>query len=269
MRVRNIFLGAVLLLGGCGGGATNDSTEPTSPGCADSSVKGPVVVMAASSMVNVLTDVRDEFLESHPCVTGITFSYGSSATLAAQIVNGSPADVFISASQATMATVQNAGKVDTPSLFAKNVAEIMVNTESKFRDLITDVASLRDSTNRGVKVGLCVATAPCGSLSDTVLAKAALSRAAVADTESPSVEDLVTKIEMGELDAGIVYRSDCQFAEQRSHAVCVSIPPALNATNGYFVGALTSDAGARQFVDYINGSNFRSTLQAKYGFLAP
>ena len=269
MRVRHFLLGAAAILSGCGGGATDNSSSGTSRRCPDSSLRGSIVVMAASSMNNVLKDVQDDFLKSHPCVTGIAFSYGSSATLAAQITSGSPADVFISASETPMMTVQDAGKVVTSSLFARNVAEIMVNPESKFRSKIADVSGLLDSSNPGIKVGVCVDSAPCGSLTDTVLTKAGQSRIKIADTESPSVEDLVTKIEMGELDAGIVYHSDCQFAEQRSHAVCVAIAPAFNATNGYFVGALTSSAIVRQFIDYVNGSDFRSTLQSKYGFLAP
>jgi molybdate transport system substrate-binding protein len=225
--------------------------------------------MAASSMANVFTDVQSRFLEDHPCITGITYSYGSSATLAAQIVNGSPADVFISASEATMNTVKNAGKTLSVDNFAKNVGEIMVNPNSKYLGGITDIASLTDAVNAGVKVGLCVATAPCGSLANTILKNANTTRVAVADTESPSVEDLVTKIQMGELDAGIVYRSDCQYAEPRGLAKCVAIPDAVNATTGYYVAALTSRPIVQQYVNYINGSSFKTTLQVKFGFLAP
>ena len=237
--------------------------------CADSATKGSLVVMAASSMANVFTDVQNRFLEEHPCITGVTYSYGSSATLAAQIVNGSPADVFVSASEATMNTVKNAGRTLSVDNFAKNVGEIMVSPNSKYDGRISDITSLTDAVNPGIKVGLCVATAPCGSLANTILKNANTTRGAVADTESPSVEDLVTKVQMGELDAGIVYHSDCQYAEPRGLAKCAAIPNAVNATTGYYVVALTSRPTVKQYVDYINGSDFKTTLQLKFGFLAP
>ena len=265
MRVRALYV-AALVLSGC---SSADRSSSTAESCKKPDTKGSIVVMAASSMVNVFSDVEKTFLNAHPCITGITYSYGSSATLAAQIVNGSPADVFVSASEATMNTAKDAGKTMSVNLFAKNTAEIMVSSSSQFAARITDIASLSDATNFGIKVGVCVATAPCGSLANSILEKANTSRTAVADTESSSAEDLVSKIEMGELDAGIVYHSDCKYAEQRARAVCVSIDSAVNATNGYYVAALTTRLIVQQYVDYINSSDFKSVLQTKFGFLAP
>ena len=244
-------------------------TTTTVPVCTDKSSRGSLVVMAASSMVNAFADVQSRFLELHPCVTDITYSYGSSATLAAQIVNGSPADVFVSASETTMNTVKNTGRTLSVDNFAKNIGEIMVSPNSKFTGRISDIASLTDAVNSGIKVGLCVVTAPCGSLANNILKNASTTRGVVADTESPSVEDLVTKIEMGELDAGIVYRSDCQYAQPRNLATCISIPSAVNSTTGYYIAVLTPRPIAQQYVDYINGSDFKATLQVKFGFLAP
>jgi molybdate transport system substrate-binding protein len=220
-------------------------------------------------MAPVFADAEKQFLATHPCITNLSFSYGSSATLATQIVNGSPADVFVSASEKTMTTVKNAGRTLSVDNFAKNVGEIMVSPNSKYAIRITDVASLTDAANAGIKVGLCVATAPCGSLANSILKNANTARGVVADTESPSVEDLVTKIEMGELDAGIVYHSDCQYAQPRGFASCVAIPSAVNSTTGYYIAALTARPIVQQYVDYINGSDFKATLQLKFGFLAP
>jgi molybdate transport system substrate-binding protein len=184
-------------------------------------------------------------------------------------VNGSPADVFVSASESTMNTVSDSGQAVNTTLFARNSGEIMVNTASRFAKNVTNIKSLSKSSNPGIKVGLCVATAPCGALADSILQKSGNTRSALADTESPSVEDLVSKIEMGELDAGIVYHSDCVNAQKNKRAICVAIPSDMNATNSYYVAALNTRNVTQQFVDFVSNATFTTSLQSKYGFLAP
>ena len=257
--------------------ATKKATTTTVPTCAIASNKGSLTVFAASSMVNVFNDVKAKYLASHPCVTDVVFSYGSSATLATQIVNGAPADVFVSASAATMTTVQNAGVLkSTPIVFARNMAEIMMYPKSSFVGTIGTLQDLLDSRSPGIKVGLCVASAPCGALANTVLANArtaysapTLTRANIADSEAPSVEDLVMKIEMGEFDAGIVYHSDCQAAIPGTKAACVEIPASINSSNSYAVGALNAKSNTTDFVSYLDSYEFQHYAQWKYGFLAP
>ena len=270
-----------LCLTGCAS-STSSSTDSTSMLCPGPKDQGKVVVLAASSMANVLQEIKPEYLADHPCVTDLVFSFGSSATLAAQIVNGSPADVFVSASKSTMDTVTNTGIISTSSQFAKNYAAIMFYKNSNFNESITSLLSLLDTSNPNIKVGLCVETAPCGSLADSVLKNAgeaygnqSLNRDEVADTESPSVEDLVSKIEMGELDAGIVYKSDCHFsATSKKSSGCVEISDmhngkALNLANEYYVGAINTKANSREFSQFIASSAFQSILQSKHGFSAP
>jgi molybdate transport system substrate-binding protein len=220
-------------------------------------------------MAPVFANAEQQFLTDHPCVTNVSFSYGSSATLAAQIVNGSPADVFISASEKTMKTVTDKDRTVGSILFARNSGEIMVSPNAKYVGRITDIASLTDAVNAGIKVGLCVTTAPCGALADSILEKAGISRTAVADTETPSVEDLVSKIEMGELDAGIVYHSDCVNAKKNKRTLCVPIPTDMNSTNSYYVAAINARNVTQQFVDFVSSPAFTTSLQSKYGFLAP
>lgn len=259
--------------------APTDSSFISCPGPKD---QGKVVVLAASSMAKALEEIKPVYLADHPCVVDLVFSFGSSATLAAQIMNGSPTDVFVSASKSTMNTVTSAGVISSPSRFAKNYAAIMFYKDSKFEENITSLLSLLDASNPNIKVGLCVETAPCGSLADSVLKNAgeaygnqSLNRDEVANTESPSVEDLVSKIEMGELDAGIVYESDCRFsATSKKSSVCVEIPDmhngkALNLANEYYVGAINTRTNSLEFTRFIASSAFQSILQSKYGFSAP
>ena len=270
-----------LCLTGCAS-STSAPTDSSSISCPVPKDQGKVVVLAASSMANVLQEIKPEYLADHPCVIDLVFSFGSSATLAAQIVNGSPADVFVSASKSTMDTVTSAGVISTSSQFAKNYAAIMFYKDSKFDENITSLLSLLDALNPGIKVGLCVETAPCGSLADLVLKNAgeaygnqSLNRVEIADTESASVEDLVSKIEMGELDAGIVYESDCHFsATRKKSSGCVEIPDmhngkALNLANEYYVGAINAKANSRELSQFIASAAFQSILQSKHGFSAP
>ena len=259
-----------LLIGmsACGSSSADNASSKASQ-CPDESTRGSLVVLAASSMAPALTDSQEQFLAEHPCVTNVAYSYGSSATLAAQIVNGSPADVFVSASEKTMDTVTDNSRTVNATLFGRNSGEIMMNATSRFASKINSTSSLSDSFNPGIKVGLCVATSPCGVLADSILENAGISRKEIADTESPSVEDLVSKIEMGELDAGIVYHSDCVSAQNQKSAQCISIPLDMNATTSYFVAALNSRAVSQQFADFVSSPAFTASLQSKYGFLAP
>ena len=260
--MRLLFLGSLVAMSACGSSSADNESSKASQ-CPDESTKGSLVVLAASSMAPVFANSEEQLLEENPCITDVAFSYGSSATLAAQIVNGSPADVFISASEKTMNTVSNSGRTVNTTLFARNSGEIMVNAASRFADKVSSLTNLSKSSNPGIKVGLCVATAPCGVLADSILEKAGISRTAIADTESPSVEDLVSKIEMGELDAGIVFHSDCVSSQ------CITIPSDMNATTSYFVAALNSRAVSQQFADFVSSSSFTGILQSKFGFLAP
>ncbi len=266
--MRLLLLGSLVAMSACGSSPADNASSNASQ-CPDESTKGFLVILAASSMASVFADTEQQFLAEHPCVTDVSFSYGSSAALAAQIVNGSPADIFISASEKTMNTVRDADKSLSVYNFAKNAGEIMVNTDSKYDSRITDIASLTDAVNAGIKVGLCVTTAPCGALADSILGKAGISRTGIADTETPSVEDLVSKIEMGELDAGIVFHSDCVSAQNQKSSQCVTIPSDMNASTSYYVAALNSRAITQQFAGFISSTSFIGILQSKFGFLAP
>jgi molybdate transport system substrate-binding protein len=266
--LRLLLLGSLVAMSACGSSSADNASSLVSQ-CPDESKKGSLVVLAASSMAPVFANAEEKLLAENPCITDVAFSYGSSATLAAQIVNGSPADVFISASEKTMNTVKDADKTLSVYNFAKNAGEIMVNTDSKYDSRITDIASLTDAVNAGIKVGLCVTTAPCGALADSILGKAGISRTATADTETPSVEDLVSKIEMGELDAGIVFHSDCVSAQNQESSQCVTIPSDMNASTSYYVAALSSRAVTQQFAGFISSPSFIGILQSKFGFLTP
>lgn len=267
---------AILGLAACSG---DSSTNTADRSCGKSEVQS-VVVYAASSMSNVLNSVKAEYEKRNPCLSSLTFSYGSSATLATQIVNGSPADVFISASSSTMDTVTSEGRVvGAPLVFARNEGEIMISTASDFHAKISNIKDVF-ALQPKIQVGVCVPSAPCGVLADKILENAkgiykdpSISRNKV-DSEAASVEDLVAKIQMGELDAGIVYHSDCVWASKTSRVKCVPIHKSvqsspLNVSTSYVVAAISNNSQAKKFLQYISSETFMRQLQMEYGFLTP
>ncbi len=204
------------------------------------------------------------FRESTGCDAELRVSTGSSTSLAGQIVGGAPADVFVAAGESAARSVADAvDGAGEPLLFAANVAALMTRDPS-----VASVGELVTARSRGVTVGLCVSSAPCGALADEVLAKTApgSTRDLIVSTEAPSAGDLRAKIMMGEVDAGIVFASDCTGVA--SPVRCSDIPDAQNSRVGYLAVALRDGAAARQFVRFL-ASPDGSEFLGKYGFLAP
>ncbi len=221
-------------------------------------------------MTNVLNEIKEKYLSEHPCVSNLTFSFGSSSMLASQVKAGAPADVFIAASEETMQLVAGLQVGDIP-MFARNGAEIMLFKDGQFVGKIDGLRDLMDVNNPGIKVGLCVATAPCGAIADDVLSEQNLSRKTIADTEVTSVQDLVTKIQLGELDAGIVFKSDCVYALSHQTARCVDIPQTKDfpISSPYFSVQFNSKKNTTDWASFISSDSTKKMLQVSYGFLAP
>jgi molybdate transport system substrate-binding protein len=225
-------------------------------------VTGTVVVFAASSLKAVFTTIIANFEKEHPGVKVVP-SYGGSDTLAAQIVQGAPVDVFAAASAATMATVTTANDgVGTPPLFAKNLLEIAVPPSNPQK--ITDLA---DTTKAGVKLALCAPTVPCGAAAVKAYAAAKLTPHPV--TLEQDVASTLTKVELGEVDAGMVYQTDVKGAG--SKVLGINFPEAVSAINSYPIVAVKTGknlAGGEAFATYVTSQAAQLVLQAA-GFQQP
>jgi len=241
-RVLSVAAAALLglaVLAGCsaGSGAAggSDTTRGASaPGRATPAVTGDVTVLAAASLTETVGALADEFEADHPGTT-VTVSYGGSSALAQQIVAGSPVDVFLSASSTTMSTVADAGLVEgDPAVFARNALEIAVPVGDP-----GDVASLADLATPGVTVALCAAEVPCGALARQVLDAAGLDVQPA--TLEPDVKSVLTKVELGEVDAGLVYETDVRAAGDRVEGVAIDDDSAPTTA---YLGARLRDAPA-------------------------
>jgi molybdate transport system substrate-binding protein len=244
--------------GGAGSGADGGGSSPAS---AASAVSGDITVLAAASLTEPFTTLGKQFEATHPGVK-VTFGFAASSALAAQVTAGAPADVFASASQPTMDAVVQAGAAAEPQVFATNSMEIAVPPANP--GAVTGVASLADPR---VKVALCQPQVPCGSTARTVFAKAGVSVTPV--TLEPDVKSVLSKVQLGEVDAGVVYVTDVLAAGDKVSGVEISA--AVNASTSYPVATLTRSANPRTaavFVEYVLSPEGAKVLAAA-GFRQP
>src|SRR4029078_13644176 len=216
----------------------------------------------ASSLTKGFTALGEQFEAAHPG-SHVNFSFASSSTLAEQIQNGAPADVFASADQKNMTKLQTAGAVTgTPVVFAKNQMEIAVEPGNP-----EHIATVADLAKPGLIVVLCATEAPCGKYADQLLEQDKV-------TLSPKSRELdakaaLTKVSRGDADAAIVYVTDVKKATDVDG---VAIPTGQNVIATLPIVALKDSknaALAKEWVDFITTSAVEKKLQEQYGFLAP
>lgn len=234
------------LLAGCASGTSASSPGASSPAASADELSGTVTVLAAASLTETFDALGDGFRRLHPKVT-VQTSYGGSGALAQQIVQGAPADVFASAADAPMTTVTKAGLASDPTEFATNVLELIVPKGNP-----AHVRSLADLAKPGVKTILCDVSVPCGSAAQALLAKTGVSVQPVSLEQD--VKQVLSKIELDEADAGLVYVTDAKSAAGR--VTTVPVPEARSVINDYPIVVL-KDAPNRKaaaaFVDYVLG----------------
>jgi molybdate transport system substrate-binding protein len=238
------------------------STASPSTATSSSSLSGKIVVFAAASLKNTFTTLAADFEQSNPGVTVVP-SYAGSDTLAAQITQGAPVDVFAAASTSTMGAITAAGDTaDTPVVFAKNELEIAVAPGNP-----KHIGALADLTNKGVKLALCASTVPCGAAASKAFAAAKLKPHPV--TLEQDVTSVLTKVELGEVDAGIVYQTDVKSAGAKVAGVnFAEAPSAINAYPISVIKNAKNPTVAQAFVAYVLSSVGQQILQAA-GFRPP
>ena len=253
-RLTVLLSSAALLVAACGGVAAQPS--PTPP-----EVSGSLTVLAAASLTDAFTKIGADLHRKYPGIAS-TFSFAGSPTLVTQIQQGAPADIFAAADQANMQKVVTGGFASgTPAVFAHNKLEIAVQAGNPKR-----ITSLSDLANPAVKVDVCAPGVPCGAYSTTTFGKAGIKVTPV--SQEQDVKSVLTKVGLGEADAGIVYVTDVRSAGSQVEGV--AIPDALNTTAEYPIVELKttqSEPAAKAFVDYVLGAQGQQVL-ADLGFLS-
>ena len=235
---------------------------PTGPvSASQSGPSGTLTVFAASSLNAAFTTIGADFEKRHPG-TMVRFSFAGSSSLAAQIQQGALGDVFASADQPNMQKLIQAGLTgESPIVFARNDLEIVVGKGNP-----KHITSLADLARSGLVVVLCAPAVPCGHYAAQTLQKAGV-RVTPASQEA-DVKSVLSKVALGEADAGIVYITDVKAAGDAVEGV--AIPAVLNVVAEYPIVILKDSqnrALARAFVSYVL-SEGRQTL-ARYGFTNP
>ena len=249
-------LGASLTLAaGCG------STGKDSSGSSGKSGK-TVFVFAAASLTETFTSLGTTFESAHPGVE-VKFNFGGSSALAQQITQGAPADVFAAASPATMRTVTDAKDASgEPKVFARNRLEIAVPPSNPGR-----VRAFKDLTDPKLKVVECAPQVPCGAAAIKALATAKLKVEPV--SQEQDVKAALTKVQLNEADAALVYRTDVKSAGGKVKGI--DFPEAAQAINDYPIATLAKAPQpdlADQFVQLVLSDQGKSVL-TRAGFESP
>lgn len=220
-----------------------------------------ITVFAAASLSDAFAEMADAFEEADSDVQ-VRLNFAGSSSLREQILQGAPADVFASANEANMDALVEDGSVTAPRTFATNRLQIVVPAGNPGG--IDDLGDLADGD---LLVGLCAVEVPCGDFSRQAFALAGVTPSP--DTEEPDVRALLTKVEEGELDAAVVYRTDVIAAGDRVEGI--EIPSTQNVVATYpIAGVVASDRGtdADRFVEFVLGPVGQSIL-ADAGFGPP
>lgn len=240
--------------------ATACGADDTKDG--DAAPERTLTVFAAASLTETFTELGQQFEDANPGVT-VSFNFLGSSDLAAQIIEGAPADVFASADVKNMLKV-TAEKLEAsaPIDFARNSLEIVTPPDNP-----AGIKTLKDLTKKDVAVVVCAAEVPCGSAAATVTEAAGLTLDPV--SEEQSVKDVLAKVTAGEADAGLVYVTDAKAAGDAVRGI--AFPESAGAVNTYPITALKDSEYAdlaSDFVNFVLGESGQSVL-AEAGFAKP
>ena len=249
---------ALALSGLAAAGCGDDGATDASGGAAG----GDVTVFAAASLTGAFTAIGDAFEDANPGTT-VTFNFAASSALVQGIVEGAPADVFASADLASMQRLTDAEKAQgEPEVFATNALQIITEAGNPW-----GITGVHDLADPDLIVVTCGEDVPIGRYAAEVFRKAGVT--VTPKSYEADVKAVVSKVTLGEADAGIVYATDVRAAGEQ--ATGVEIPDDLDVIATYPI-AMTEAAGdvdlAEAFVAFVLGDAGQGILAAA-GFGGP
>ncbi len=214
-------------------------------------------VFAAASLTDAFTQLGSDFTAAHPHVK-VSFNFAGSNDLVTQLQQGAPADVLATADDASMEKA--GGLTGRPQSFATNKLVIAVAPGDP-----EHINGLADLARKDIKVVLAAPEVPAGKYAAAVLGEAGVTAEPV--SLEVSVKGVVTKVSLGEADAGIVYVTDVSAAKGAIDGV--TIPDDQNVIASYPIATLSDSRypdDAKAFMDFVLSADGQKVL-ADYGFL--
>ena len=233
-----------------------------------------LTVFAAASLSEAFTELGERFMAENLGVK-ITFNFAGSQQLAQQLAQGAPADVFASADRKQMDVATQAGRItsDSPQLFAQNRLVLIFPKENP-----ANLKQLEDLTKPGIKLILAAEAVPVGRYSLDFLEKAsqdpsfgpAFKENVLKNVVSyeENVRAVLSKVVLGEADAGIVYASDISPANV-GDVGSLAIPEDLNILADYYLSPISDSQNsglAQNFITFVLSKAGQDIL-ASYGLI--
>ena len=251
IRLAAAAAAVALVLAGCGG-----DDEPSG---GSSAAPGELTVFAAASLTAAFTELGQRFTAANGG-TKVTFNFAGSQALATQIQQAAPADVFASADTTSMDKVKDL--VGTPQPFASNLLAIVVEKGNP-----KGVRTLGDLAWSDLKVVLAAEEVPAGKYANQVLDQARVPVQPV--SQEDNVKAVVTKVSLGEADAGLVYVTDVTAGGDKVEGV--DIPQDQNVLATYPIATVKASQApdqAQAFMDLVLSDEGQQVLE-RHGFLPP
>jgi molybdate transport system substrate-binding protein len=264
VRSSVVFATLALLLTGCATGTDQNpaaTAASTTSASAEHELTGDLTIYAAASLKAAFDELSTQFEQRHPSVDVRPIAYDGSSTLATQIIQGAPVDVFASADERNMQKVVDEHLVTDPALFATNTLVLVVPAGDP-----AGVEGLDDLADPDLTVVLCAAEVPCGTASATLLSNAGVT--ASVDSYEQNVTAVLTKVAAGEADAGLVYVTD---AATTRDVDAIEVDGADEVVSRYPIATLTAGANpetADAFVAFVLSDESQAVL-ASFGFGVP
>ncbi|MFC2545427.1 molybdate ABC transporter substrate-binding protein [Actinomyces oris] len=260
-----VSLLSAVSLAACGGSASNSSTGGAT-GAASASASGgaqkatgKVTVLAAASLQKAFEEIEKTVEKDNPGLD-VTFDFQGSQDLVASLAGGDSADVLATADEPTMNKAVEQKLVGERTEFATNVPTLIVPKGNP-----ANVKGI-DSSLDNAKLVICVETAPCGNAAKELAKAYNVTLNPV--SEEQKVTDVRTKVESGEADAGVVYKTDAVAAKDKVDEITIDNKGVVNHYPIAQTAKPSNPEAAQVFINAITSKSGQEIL-AKYGFGKP